>query len=157
MERQYFQLDPKDNPRFIRVVRTIFGILCIIIGLYWAIFHTDSLKTDPTLWITVVFLAGFGAYQIAAGFGKTSKFIDIEADRIILKHSSFLPEAEIKSTVIEKTAIYPLSICFLLKNKKKKILRFGLNNTGIINPVKDAVIQFAELNGIAFEEKKEEI
>lgn len=157
MEKQHFPLDPKDNPRFIRIVQIIFGILCIIIGLYWAIFHTDSLKTDPTLWITVVFLAGFGTYQIAAGFGKTSKFIDFEADKIILKHSSFLPEAEMKSSDIEKAEIYPLSICFFLKNKKKRILRFGLNNTGIINPVKDAVVQFAGLNGIDIEEKKEEI
>jgi hypothetical protein len=157
MERKHFPLDPKDNPRFVRISQIIFGILCIIIGLYWAIFQTGSLKADPTLWITVVFLTGFGVYQIAAGFGKTSKFIDFEADKIVLKHSSFLPEAELKSSYIEKIDIFPLSICFLSKDKKKKILRFGLNNTGIIVPVKDAVVQFADLNNIAIEEKKEEI
>lgn len=157
MERKHFLLDHKENPRFIRIVQIIFGILCIIIGLYWAIFHTDSLVTDPTLWITVTFLAGFGTYQIAAGLGKTSKYIDFEADRIIMKHISFLPESEMKSTDIEKADIYPLSICFLLKGRRKKILRFGLSNTEIINPVKDAVVHFAEVNGIATEEKKEEI
>ncbi|MCK7576876.1 MAG: hypothetical protein MZV65_14045 [Chromatiales bacterium] len=76
---------------------------------------------------------------------------------ITLKQSSFLPKSELKSQDIEKIDIFPLSICFLMKNKKKKILRFGLSYTEIISPVKDSVVQFADLNNIAIEEKKEEI
>jgi hypothetical protein len=157
MEKQHFPLEAKENSKFTRIFQAIFGILCIAIGLYWAIFHISSLKDDPTLWITIVFLLGFGAYQIAAGFGKIKKFIDLDADRITLKQSSFLPESELKARDIEKIDIYPLSICFLMKNKKKKILRFGMNYTEIIIPVKETLVQFAEYNGIATEEKKEDI
>jgi hypothetical protein len=105
----------------------------------------------------MVFLVGFGSYQIAAGFGKIKKFIGIEADRIILKQNSFLPKIDIIPSDIEKIEIFPLSIVFWMTKKKKMILRFGLNYTEIINPVKDAVTEFAGLNGIVIEEKKEEI
>jgi len=157
MEQQHFKLEAKEDSKFTRIFQVIFGILCIAIGLYWAIFHISSLNDDPTLWITIVFLIGFGTYQIAAGLGKIKKFIAIDADLITLKQSSFLPKSELKSQDIEKIDIFPLSICFLLKNKKKKILRFGLRYTEIIIPVKDALVQFADLNNIAIEEKKEEI
>jgi hypothetical protein len=157
MEKKHFQLEAKENSKVTMIFQVIFGIFCIVIGLYWAIFHFSSLNEDPTLWITIAFLAGFGTYQIAAGLGKIKKYITFEEDRIILKKSSFLPKAEMKSTDIEKIDIFPLSICFLTKNKRKKILRFGMSFTDIINPVKDAAADFANLNNIAIEEKKEEI
>jgi hypothetical protein len=151
MEKKHFPLEAKENSKFMRIFQVIFGILCIVIGLYWVIFHLSSLKADSTLWITIAFLLGFGAYQIAAGFGKIKKFIEFEADKIILKQNSFLPKIELKPSDLEKIEIFPLS------KKKKMILRFGLNYTEIINPVKDAVAEFANLNSVAIEEKKEEI
>jgi hypothetical protein len=157
MEKKYFPLEPKENSRLTMIFQVIFGILCIAVALYWAIFQFASLKADSTMWITIVFLVGFGAYQVAAGFGKIKKFIEIGSDRITLKRNSFLPKTDIKSTSLEKIEIYPLSICFCLNGKKKMILRFGLSYTDIINPVKDAIAEFAGLNGISVEEKKEEL
>ncbi|MCU0461332.1 MAG: hypothetical protein MUF36_04865 [Bacteroidales bacterium] len=157
MEKKHFPLEPKENSRLVMIFQIIFGILCIAIALYWAIFQFASLKADSTMWITIVFLVGFGAYQVAAGFGKIKKFIEIGSERIILKQNSFLPKADLKPSDLEKIDIYPLSICFHMTKKKKMILRFGLNYTEIINPVKDAVAEFAGLNGISVEEKKEEI
>ncbi len=157
MEKKHFPLEAKENSKFMRIFQVIFGILCIAIGLYWMIFHFSSLKTDPTLWITIVFLVGFGAYQIAAGFGKIKKFIELQTDKIILKQNSFLPKIELRPSDIEKIEIFPLSICFLMGKKKKMILRFGLNYTEIINPVKEAVVEFSNLNNVALEEKREEI
>lgn len=156
MEKKHFPLEAKENSKFMRIFQVIFGILCIAIGFYWGIFHLSSLKADPTLWITIVFLVGFGAYQIAAGFGKIKKFIEFESNKIILKQSSFLPKIELKPSDLEKIEIFPLSICFLMGKKKKMILRFGLSYTEIINPVKDAVAEFANLNSVAIEEKREE-
>ncbi|MCX6335158.1 MAG: hypothetical protein NT092_12810 [Bacteroidia bacterium] len=157
MEKKHFPLEARENSKFTRIFQIIFGILCIGIALYWAIFQYSLLNADSTLWITIVFLVSFGAYQIAAGFGKIKKFIEIEGDRIILKQNSFLPKIDIKPSDLEKIEIFPLSICFLMGKKKKMILRFGLSYTEIINPVKDAVTDFATLNGIATEEMKEEI
>jgi len=157
MEKKHFPLEPNESSRLVMIFQIIFGILCIAIALYWAIFQFASLKADSTMWITIIFLVGFGVYQVTAGYGKIKKFVEIEPDRIILKQNFFLPKTDIKPAEIEKIEIYPLSICFSIIKKKKMILRFGLNYTDIINPVKDAVTEFANLNGISVEEKKEEI
>jgi len=157
MEKKHFPLEAKDNSKFTRIFQIIFGILCIAIALYWAIFQFKSLEADPTMWITMIFLVGFGSYQVAAGFGKIKKFIDIEAERITLKQNSFLPKIDILPSDLQRIEIFPLSICFCMTKNKKMILRFGLSFTEIINPVKDAVTEFAGLNGIPIEEKKEVI
>jgi hypothetical protein len=157
MEKKHFALEIKENSKVTRIFQIVFGILCIAIALYWVFFHLSSLKSDPTLWITIIFLAGFGAYQVAAGFGKISRFIEIEQEQITLKQNAFLPKIPLKSIDFEKIELYPLSICFLMDKKKKMVLRFGLSNTEIIEPVKEAVTEFAGLNGILLEQKKEEL
>ena len=150
-------LDPKGNPRLVRVFQAFFGILCIAIALYWVIFQFSTLNEDPTMWITIAFLIGFGIYQIAAGFGKTARYIEFDSERIILKQNSFLPKTTIRPEDLLKIEVYPLSVCFNRSQKKRIILRFGLNYTDIINPVKDAVTDFAGVHGISMEEKKEEL
>jgi hypothetical protein len=157
MEIKYFSLDPKEDTRVVRIFQIVFGIFCIIIALFWMIFNIRSGKTDNSLWITIIFLVGFGAYQILAGLGKTKKYIELGPDKIVLKQNSFLPIIQLKAADIKKIEIFPLSINFLLINRKKINFMFGLSYTNIINPVKEAVIEFAEVNKISVEEKREEI
>jgi len=157
MDKKYFLLEARENSGFIKIFQTIFGILCICVALFWVIFQYQTLNADGTLWITIIFLVGFGAYQIAAGLGKIIKFIEIDSQKIVLKQNSFLPKIDLKPSDLEKIEIYPLSISFSLGKKKKFILRFGLRYTDIIQPVKDAVTDFANINGILLEYMKEEI
>lgn len=153
MEKKYFSLDPKEDSRVVRIFQIVFGIFCVIIALFWMIFNIRSGKTDNSLWITIIFLVGFGAYQILAGLGKTKKYIELGPDKIVLKQNSFLPMIQLKAADIEKIEIFPLSINFLLANRKKINFMFGLSYTDIINPVKEAVMEFAEVNKISVEEK----
>ncbi len=132
------------------------GVLCIVIALYWAIFNIQSVKADRTLWITILFLVFFGIYEILAGTGRTRKYISTEAGKIVLKQYSVLPPAEIKSTDVEKIELYPLSISFKIKNRSKIRFRFGLSYHEIIEPVKNEIVVFADLNGIPCEVKDEE-
>lgn len=157
MEKKYFSLDPKEDARVVKIFQIVFGIFCIVIALFWMIFNIRSGKTDNSLWITIIFLVGFGAYQILAGLGKTKKYIELGPDKIVLKQNSFLPMIQLKAADIEKIEIFPLSINFLLANRKKINFMFGLSYTDIINPVKEAVMEFAEVNKISVEEKREEI
>jgi hypothetical protein len=156
MEKKHFPLEAKENSRFTKIFQIIFGILCIGIAIFWIVFNFNSLKTDNKLWITIVFLVGFGTYQIMAGFGKITRYIETEAGKIVLKQNSFLPKIELKPTELEKIELFPLSIRFCLEKKKKFILRFGLNYTEIIEPVKDSITEFAKLNRVPLEVKKEE-
>ena len=157
MEKKYFSLESKENTRAIKIIQIVFGIICIATAILWLIHNIMSLKSDGTLWITIVFLISFGAYQILAGFGKTERYIETGPEKIVLKQNSFLPKIELKAHDLAAIEIFPLSILFRLKNQKKIIFRFGLSNTEIINPVKDEIVDFADLNPITVEEKKEEI
>lgn len=157
MEKKYFLLEVKDNSRVAKIFQLVLGILCIIIAVFWIFFNFKSLKTDSTLWITIVFLLGFGVFEILAGLGKTIKYIEVSADRINLKQNAVLPQLELKPSDLEKIDIFPLSIVFSGKKRNRHILRFGVTNTEVIEPVKDAVTGFAELNNIPVEIKIEEI
>ena len=157
MEKKYFLLEAKDNSRIAKAFQLILGILCILIALYWVVFNFSSLKSDSTLWITIVFLTGFGIYEILAGLGKTVKYIEITPENIILKQNSVLPHIALRNSGIDKIEIFPLSIALIMKNRKRDILRFGISNPEIIAPVKDAVVEFADLNNIPVEKMDEEI
>jgi len=157
MEKRVFLLEPKENSRLVKVLQIVFGIICIIISIYWIIFNIRSLNSDPTQWITIIFLVSFGAYQVLAGSGKTSRYIETGSDRIVLKQNSFLPRIKIAPSDLERIEFFPLNINFLLKSNRKITLRFGTTYTDHIGPVEEAVIEFAELNKIPFEVKREEL
>lgn len=157
MEKKVFLLEAKDNPKVVKILQIIFGIVCIIISIYWMIFNIRSLNSETTQWITIIFLVSFGIYQILAGSGKTLRYIETESYRIVLKQNSFLPRINIRSSDIDRIEFFPLNINFHLKNSRKITLRFGTSFTEIIGPVEEAVIEFAELNKIPFEVKGEEL
>jgi hypothetical protein len=157
MEKRHFSLEIKENSRFIKIFLIVFGILCVGIAIYWIIFNLSSEKSDANLWITVVFLTCFGCYQILSGLGKTSRYIETEPNKLVLKQNSFLPKIELNPFEIERIEVYPLSIRFCMIKKKVFIFRFGLNYTEIIDPIKEAVKEFAVVNNIIVEEKIEEI
>lgn len=157
MDKKYFLLETKENPKTIKLIQIVFGIICIILAFVWVFYNIKSLKSDGTLWVTIVFLIGFGGYQVFAGMGKTDRYIETGPGGIVLKQNSFLPKIELKPADLTGIEIFPLSIQFLLQENKKIIFRFGLSNTEIINPVKDEIAEFGELNGIAVVEKREEI
>jgi hypothetical protein len=157
MEKKYFSLETKENPRSIKIIQIVFGIVCIAVAIVWLVYNVNLLKNDSTLWITIIFLSSFGAYQILAGFGKTERYIETGSEKIVLRQNSFLPKIELKTSDLDGIEIFPLSVLFRLKNHKKVIFRFGLSNTDIINPVKDEIVDFAEMNSIPVEEKKEDI
>lgn len=157
MENKYYLLEARDNSRLAKIFQFVLGIVCIIIAIAWMVFNINSLKSDNTLWITIVFLLGFGTFEILAGLGKTIKYIEISQKSIILKQNSVLPKIEIKAEDIERIEIFPLSMVFAGKNRNRNILRFGISYSEIIAPVKEAVTEFAEINNIHVEIKDEEV
>jgi hypothetical protein len=109
------------------------------------------------LWITVVFLTGFGVYQIYAGAGRAKRFIEVDSEKIVLRKNSFLPRKEMAASEIKKIEIFPLNLIFYFHNGGKTVLRFGTAFTDIIDPVKVAVEQFAGFHNISLESIREEI
>ena len=151
METKYYSLGPSENSTAIKLIRILFGLVCIAIALFWMIFNIRSVKSDSTLWITVLFLSGFGFYQIWAGLGKTLRFIEIGNDKIILKKNSLLPSREMTSSEIKKIEIFPLNLIFYFHQGGKTVLRFGTTYTENIEPVKNGIDEFAASNNIDLE------
>jgi len=157
METKYFSLSSVENNKLVKIVQIIFGIVCIFVAIFWLIFNIRSMKSDRTLWITIIFLTGFGFYQIWSGAGKAARFIEIGSDRIRLKRTVFFPALEMPSEDLQKIEIYPFNLIFYLKGKKKIVLRFSTTYVETNEKVKDEILLFAELNSINAEIKEEKV
>ena len=151
MEKKYFSLSSVENNRMVKIIQIVFGILCIAVAIFWLISNIRALKADGTLWITIIFLSGFGFYQIWAGFGKATRFIEISSDKIRLKKTILLPPIELPVEMIQKIEIFPFNLIFFLKAEKKIILRFSTTFHDTNEKVKDEILTFADLNAVKIE------
>ena len=157
MEIKHFSLGTNENNRLVKIIRILFGVVCIAVAIYWLSFNIKSLKADGTLWITIIFLTGFGFYQIWSGLGRATRFIEIASDHIRLKKNPILPPVEMSSGEIEKIELFPLNLILFLKSKKKILLRFGTTYHETNEKVKDEILSFAETNNIPLEIIEEKI
>lgn len=151
MGKQYFSLEFNENNKVTKILRILFGVVCVAVSIFWLIFNIKSLKSDGTLWITIIFLSGFGFYQIWAGLGYATKFIEIGSDYIRLKKSAMLTATLISAGDIEKIELFPLNVIFFLKSRQKTLLRFGTTYPERMELTKDALIEFASSNNINLE------
>jgi hypothetical protein len=157
MGKKYFALSSVENNKVVKIIQVVFGLVCLIIAIFWLIFNIRAMKADGTLWITIIFLTGFGLYQVWAGLGKAIRFIEIDSDKIRLKKTILLPVVELSAEDIEKIDIFPLNLIIYLKAKKKIILRFSTTYYETSEKVKDEILRFAELNAINAEFVEEKI
>ena len=157
MEKKYFSLGSVENSRLVRIIQIIFGVICFAVAIFWLIFNIKSLRADGTLWITIIFLTGFGSYQIFSGLGFTTRFIEIHSDKIRLKKNGVLPVVEILGKDIQKIELYPFNLFFYLKTNKRILLRFGATYVDTNEKIKDEILIFSELNSINLELKEEKI
>jgi hypothetical protein len=157
METKYYSLGPSENSTVIKIIRIFFGLVCLAIALFWMIFNIRSVKADNALWVTVLFLSGFGFYQIYAGLGKTSRFIEIGSDKIVLKKNSLLPRKLMESSEIKKIEVFRLNLIFYFHHGGKTVLRFGTSYTDNIEPIKYGIDEFAVNNNIELESVTENI
>jgi hypothetical protein len=155
METKYFLLSSAENNRLVKIIQIIFGIVCFAVAIFWLIFNIKSLKADRTLWITIIFLSGFGFYQVWSGLGHATRFIEISSEKIRLKKNMMLPAVEILAGDIQKIEMFPFNLFFYLKPKKRILLRFGATYQDINEKIKDEILTFAGLNAINIEIKEE--
>lgn len=157
MEKQYFSLQLSENNKLTKIVRILFGIVCMAVAVFWMIYNIKLLKADGTLWITIIFLSGFGIYQIFWGLGYTIKFIEISPDYIRLKKNAILPVVHMPVGELEKIEFLTLNVIFFLKSKRRVHLRFGTTYHETNEKIVNAIIGFAEANNIPSEITDEEL
>jgi hypothetical protein len=157
MDKKYFPLSSVENNRVVKIVQVAFGIVCVAVAVFWLIFNIRSLKADGTLWITIIFLSGFGFYQVWAGLGRATRFIEISSDEIRLKKTVIFPAVMISVSEIQKIEVFPFNLIFFLKTGKKIVLRFSSTYHETNEKVKDEILSFAEVNSINIEIVEEKI
>ena len=157
METKTFYLSSVENNRVVKIIQIIFGTLCIGVAVSWLIFNIRSLKADSTLWITIIFLAGFGFYMIWSGLGRATRFIEIGPEKIQLKKTIMLPPVEIIAGEIQKIELFPFNIIFFLKSEKRIILRFSNTLYETNEKIKDEILKYAGTNSINAEIKEEKL
>ncbi len=157
MEKQYFSLEIRDDNRLTKISRVVFGLVCIVIALYWTIFNFKSGRPSGTQWITIAFLTAFGAFQTYTGLGFALKFIEISSNNIRLKNNSLFPAIDIYSDHIEKIELFPLNVKFFLRSGKNVILRFGISEPDKVEDIKRGIVEFAESNMLKLDIMREEI
>jgi hypothetical protein len=157
MEKKYFPLGGAQNNKLVKIIQIVFGLACLAIAVFWLIFNIRSLKADRTLWITIIFLSGFGFYMIWSGLGMAIRFFEINSDKIRLKKSILFPAIVIPAAEISKIELYPFNLIFILKSEKKITLRFGATYQETNEKIKDEILSFAESNSIDSELVEEKL
>lgn len=155
MEKKHFSLEMRDENRVTKVFQVILGVACIAIACYWLIYNIKSVKSDGKLWITVIFLIGFGGYLIWTGLGYGYRYIEFTGDMIRLKKNSFLSPVDIKVPDVESIEIYPLKFIVHFKSSETILTRFGVSDIEKIELIKDEIMKFATDNNITAEIKNE--
>lgn len=157
MVKKYYALSSVENSKLVKFIQIVFGIVCFAVAVFWLIFNIRSLKTDGTTWITIIFLAGFGFYQVWSGLGRAARFIEISQELIRLKKNILLPPVDIAAGEIQKIELYPFNLIFFLKSNKKIILRFGASYQETNEDIKDDILVFSDQNSIEIEIVEEKI
>jgi hypothetical protein len=157
MDKKYFPLSSVENNRVIKIVQVAFGFVCIAVAVFWLIFNIRSMKTYGTLWITIIFLSGFGFYQIWAGIGRAIRFIEISSDTIRLKKTAVFPTVVISASEIQKIEVFPFNLIFILKTGGKNVLRFSSTYHETNEKIKEEIFRFTEINSISIENVEEKL
>jgi hypothetical protein len=157
MEKAYFSLELQRSNKLTKIFQLVFGIVCFGVALFWLILNFSTIKSNVSLWITILFLAGFGYYQIISGLGKSEKFIEISESSIRIKRNLLFPSQELSADKIDKIEVFPLNIVFFLKSGKTFFLRFGTTYTDVIEPIKKSIKNFCSTNNLDLQFRNEEL
>jgi hypothetical protein len=157
MDKKYFPLSSVENNRVVKIVQVAFGFVCIAVAVFWLIFNIRSMKTYGKLWITIIFLSGFGFYQIWAGIGRAIRFIEISSDTIRLKKTAVFPTVVISASEIQKIEVFPFNLIFILKTGGKNVLRFSSTYHETNEKIKEEICRFTEINSISIENIEEKL
>jgi hypothetical protein len=157
MDKKYFPLSSVENNRVVKIVQVAFGFVCIAVAVFWLIFNIRSMKTYGKLWITIIFLSGFGFYQIWAGIGRAIRFIEISSDTIRLKKTAVFPTVVISASEIQKIEVFPFNLIFILKTGGKNVLRFSSTYHETNEKIKEEIFRFTEINSISIENVEEKL
>lgn len=153
---KHYPLGNTDDNRFVRIIRIVFGIACIAMAVYWGDFYFSA-DGPSAIWISIIFIMAFGLYQIWAGLGKASRYIEFDDVKITIRKNSLKKKERLDAGDLDKIDVLPLSIVFYTKPGKKTVLRLGTINYETNEKIVDEIVAYAERNNVNCEIRSDEI
>lgn len=148
MEIRRFNLDLAENDSVSRILKSIFGIICIAVALILSLMIYRSGESTWSTWVAIVFLFLFGVWLLLKATGLTDRYVIITESEIILKDKFYSPALVIKASDLTKTGFGHLKISFFLSGGKVIALRLGTYYRDNSLKLMEAVEEFCNLNGI---------
>ena len=148
METRRFNLDLSENNSVNRILKSLFGIICIAVAITLALMMHRSGQSTRSTWIAVAFLFLFGVWLILKVTGLTDRYVVISESEIVLKDKFYSPAMIIRASDLENTGFSQLKISFFLSAGRVIALRLGTYYRDNSFKLMEAVEEFCNLNGI---------
>jgi hypothetical protein len=156
MENRKFSLEVIERNRITRISESVFGLLCLA-GASWYAFSLHG-PSAPGLsgWLSVIFLALFGIWEILSGAGLVSRYIWIGTDQIILRHRAWKSPVSLASSDLAEVKFKPLMLDFFLTGGKVISVRLGTYYSERSAQIMEAVEDFCTENRIKISGERNE-
>jgi hypothetical protein len=149
MESRKFRLDPGENNSFTRVLKAVFGVICIGAAIVTAVVMGRSGNISSGNIVAIVFMVLFGLWVILAGFGLTERYMIISGDTITLKDRVYSPARILRTSDIREIEFSQLKITFFLISGEVLPLRLGAYYRESSLRLMEAVEDFCIVNRLA--------
>lgn len=148
MQTQRFNLDLSENNSVSRILKSIFGIICIAVAIILSVMMQQSGESTLSTWVAVAFLFLFGVWLVLKVTGLTDRYVAISDGEIVLKDKFYTPAMVIRASDLEKTGFSQLKVSFFLSSGKVIALRLGTYYRDNSFKLMEAIEEFCNLNGI---------
>lgn len=148
MEGLKFNLDSGEHDKTSRVLKALFGVLCIAAAIATGVMMAGTDKMTTNSYIAISFLALFGIWLIISGLGLTERYLTVSGDTIILKDRAYAPARIIRASDLRELEFSQLKITFRLKTEMAIPLRLGTYYRENSFRLMEAMEQFCTSNGI---------
>ena len=151
MKSQRFNLDPGENDRINRILKALFGLVCIAAAITTGIMLTGSDKLTTNSFIAIAFMGLIGISLLISGLGLTERFLTLTGDTIILRDKVYAPARTISVSDLRKVEFSQLKVAFYLKSEEVISLRLGTFYRESPVRIMEALEKFCASNGVLTE------
>ncbi len=125
METRKFRLDPGEHDSVTRVMKALFGIICIASAIVTAFIMSRSGQLTSGTIAAIAFLFLFGVWLVLAGFGLTERYVTVSDEAITIKDRLHAPARILKASDLKEIEFSQLKMTFSLKTGGVIPLRLG--------------------------------
>ena len=125
MESLKFNLDSGEHDRISRILKALFGVVCIGVAITTGIMMTGSDKMTTNNLIAIAFLGLFGIWLLLSGLGLTERYLTLSGNKIVIRDRAYSPARSIIASDLRMVEFSQLKITFLLKSEELVALRLG--------------------------------